>query len=233
MRKAHLPGATGMKQGLFEVADGGTLFIDEIGELALSLQAKLLRVLEDGSLRRVGSVKERRVRVRLIAATNRDLAEEVKEKRFREDLFYRINVLTIYLPPLRQRAGDLPLLVEHLTGPEWHLDPDVIPTLERYSWPGNVRQLQNALDRAKILADDDRIRVENLPPEIVNSAHARPASISGDVDLDTLTHEHVLETYRRHSNNKARTARALGIGRRTLYRLLEKYHIADADSDGN
>ena len=166
-----------MKPGLFEVADGGTLFIDEIGELALSLQAKLLRVLEDGSLRRVGSVKERRVRVRLIAATNRDLAEEVKEKRFREDLFYRINVLTIYLPPLRQREGDLPLLVEHLTGPEWHLDPDVIPTLERYSWPGNVRQLQNALDRAKILADDDQIRVENLPPEIVNSAHARPSSI--------------------------------------------------------
>ena len=229
--KGAFTGATGMKPGLFEVADGGTLFIDEIGELALSLQAKLLRVLEDGSLRRVGSVKERRVRVRLIAATNRDLAEEVKEKRFREDLFYRINVLTIYLPPLRQRAGDLPLLVEHLTGPEWHLDPDVIPTLERYSWPGNVRQLQNALDRAKILADDDRIRVENLPPEIVNSAHARPSSISGDVDLDTLTHEHVLETYRRHSNNKARTARALGIGRRTLYRLLEKYRIADADSE--
>jgi DNA-binding NtrC family response regulator len=229
--KGAFTGATGMKPGLFEVADGGTLFIDEIGELALSLQAKLLRVLEDGSLRRVGSVKERRVRVRLIAATNRDLAEEVKEKRFREDLFYRINVLTIYLPPLRQRAGDLPLLLEHLTGPEWHLDPDVIPTLERYSWPGNVRQLQNALDRAKILADDDRIRVENLPPEIVNSAHARPSSISGDVDLDTLTHEHVLETYRRHSNNKARTARALGIGRRTLYRLLEKYRIADADSE--
>lgn len=229
--KGAFTGASGMKPGLFEVADGGTLFIDEIGELALSLQAKLLRVLEDGTLRRVGSVKERRVRVRLIAATNRDLAEEVKEKRFREDLFYRINVLTIYLPSLRQRAGDLPLLVEHLTGPDWQLDPDVIPTLERYSWPGNVRQLQNALDRAKILADDDRIRIENLPPEIVNSAHARPVPAAGDVDLDTLTHEHVLETYRRHSNNKARTARALGIGRRTLYRLLEKYHIADAGSE--
>ena len=182
-------------------------------------------------MRRVGSVKERRVRVRLVAATNRDLAEEVKEKRFREDLFYRINVLTIYLPPLRQRAGDLPLLVEHLTGPEWHLDPDVIPTLERYSWPGNVRQLQNALDRAKILAADDRIRVENLPPEIVSSAQTRPTSIAGDVDLDKLTHDHVLETYQRHSSNTARTARALGIGRRTLYRLLEKYRIADTDSE--
>lgn len=228
--KGAFTGAVGTKQGLFEVADGGTLFIDEIGELALSLQAKLLRVLEDGSMRRVGSVKERRVRVRLIAATNRDLIEEVKAKRFREDLFYRINVLTIYLPPLRQRGGDLTLLVRHLIGPEWHLDPDVIPTLERYSWPGNVRQLQNALDRAKILADDDQIRVENLPPEIVKNAHSRPLSDSKDLDLDTLTRDHVLETYRKHARNKARAARALGIGRRTLYRLLEKYNIADQDA---
>jgi transcriptional regulator with PAS, ATPase and Fis domain len=195
------------------------------------LQAKLLRVLEDGSLRRVGSVKERRVRVRLIAASNRDLATEVKEKRFREDLFYRINVLTIQLPPLRQREGDLPLLVEHLTGHEWHLDPDVIPILQRYSWPGNVRQLQNALDRAKILADDDRIRADNLPPEIVNSTQMHLAAASTDVDLDTLTREHVLETYRRHECNKARTARALGVGRRTLYRLLEKYEIAANDTE--
>ncbi len=227
--KGAFTGASGVKPGLFEVADGGTMFIDEIGELALGLQAKLLRVLEDGTLRRVGSVKERRVHVRLIAATNRDLLQEVKDKRFREDLFYRINVLTIYLPPLRQREGDLRLLVEYLAGPEWQLDPDVLPIVERYSWPGNVRQLQNALDRAKILADDDRIRAENLPPEIVNSAHTRPATASNDVDLDTLTREHVLETYRRHDNNKARTARALGIGRRTLYRLLEKYNISDAD----
>jgi DNA-binding NtrC family response regulator len=228
--KGAFTGATGMKPGLFEVADGGTLFIDEIGELALSLQAKLLRVLEDGTLRRVGSVKERRVRVRLLAATNRDLTEEVREKRFREDLFYRINVLTLHLPPLRERPGDLALLVEHFAGDEWHVDADVVTTLERYSWPGNVRQLQNAIDRAKILADGDRIRVENLPPEIVNSAQTRPRSTSDDVDLDTLTREHVLETYRRYSNNKAQTARALGIGRRTLYRLLEKYSIGETET---
>jgi DNA-binding NtrC family response regulator len=229
--KGAFTGAVGTKQGLFEVADGGTLFIDEIGELAFGLQAKLLRVLEDGTLRRVGSVKERRVRVRLIAATNRDLLQEVKDKRFREDLFYRINVLTIDLPPLRQRAGDLRLLVEYLTGPDWHLDPDVIPTLERYGWPGNVRQLQNAIDRAKILADDDRLRVENLPLEIVSSAHDRPTVVDSDVDLETLTHQHVLDTYRRHACNKARTARALGIGRRTLYRLLERYGIGEKDSE--
>jgi len=157
--KGAFTGAVGMKQGLFEVADGGTLFIDEIGELAGELQAKLLRVLEDGSLRRVGSVKERRVHVRLIAATNRDLQEEVKAKRFREDLYYRINVLTMELPPLRQRAGDLRLLVEHFADSDWQIDPEVIPILERYSWPGNVRQLQNAIDRAKILAYDDHIHV--------------------------------------------------------------------------
>jgi len=226
--KGAFTGAVGMKPGLFEVADGGTLFIDEIGELAGELQAKLLRVLEDGTLRRVGSVKERRVHVRLIAATNRELQEEVKAKRFREDLYYRINVLTFDLPPLRQRAGDLRLLVEYFAGDDWQIDPEVIPILERYSWPGNVRQLQNAIDRAKILSDDDRISVENLPPEIVASAHERPMlPAAGDVDLDTLTRHHIVATYGRHSGNKARTARALGIGRRTLYRLLEKYGIED------
>jgi DNA-binding NtrC family response regulator len=108
----------------------------------------------------------------------------------------------------------------------------VIPTLELYSWPGNVRQLQNAIDRAKILADDDHIRVENLPLEIINSANISPAVASSDLDLETLTHQHVLDTYRRHACNKARTARALGIGRRTLYRLLEKYGIGEKDAEG-
>ena len=228
--KGAFTGAIATKQGLFEVADGGTLFIDEIGELALDLQAKLLRVLEDGSMRRVGSIKERRVNVRLIAATNRDLTQEVKEKRFREDLFYRVNILTILLPPLRQRTGDLRVLMEHFAGPEWRIDPRALPLLERYSWPGNVRQLQNAIDRAKILADDDMITLENLPPEITEAAHVQPAVVAaGDVDLETLTQQHVLETYRRHGGNKARTARALGIGRRTLYRLLERYGIGSRE----
>ncbi len=225
--KGAFTGAISMKQGLFEVADGGTLFVDEIGELAIDLQAKLLRVLEDGTMRRVGSVKERRVHVRLLAATNRDLSEEVKGKRFREDLFYRINVLTIQLPPLRQRRGDLQLLVKHLAGSEWQIDPDVMPLFASYTWPGNVRQLQNAIDRAKILSVDDRISVKNLPPEIVNSVSEVPQIITtGDIDLDTLTKRHILSTYNSHAKNKAHTARALGIGRRTLYRLLEKYGIS-------
>jgi transcriptional regulator with PAS, ATPase and Fis domain len=220
-------GAVAEKQGLFEVADGGTLFIDEIGELAGGLQAKLLRVLEDGMLRRVGSVKESRVQVRLLAATNRDLAQEVAAGRFREDLYYRINVLRIHLPPLRERKGDVRLLVEHFAGGEWQWSEELIRLLERYGWPGNVRQLQNALDRAKILADDEWILPEHLPPEIFRASQGAPAPTpSGDaVDLETINRLHVTETLERCSGNKARTARALGISRRTLYRLLEKYDV--------
>ncbi len=226
--KGAFTGAVSTKSGLFEVADGGTLFIDELAELAAPLQAKLLRVLEDGSLRRVGSVKERRVSVRVLAATNRSLADEVKAARFRDDLYYRLNVLTINLPPLREREGDVALLLEHFASPEWTVAPDVLPVLERYSWPGNVRQLYNAVERAKILAEDDEICLENLPPEIVRGAkEANPPSAGTKCDLDTLNKLHIEETYRRHQGNKARTARALGIGRRTLYRLLEKYDIDD------
>ena len=137
------------KQGLFEVADGGTLFIDEIGELAGPLQAKLLRVLEDGSMRRVGSVKERRVDVRLLAATNRDMEKEVAAGRFREDLYYRINVMSLQLPPLRERRGDIPLLVQRLLDTDWTVDERAMKALEAYRWPGNVRQLFNALERIK------------------------------------------------------------------------------------
>ncbi|MCL4129433.1 UNVERIFIED_CONTAM: hypothetical protein GTU68_040821 [Idotea baltica] len=165
--KGAFTGATVAKNGLFEVADGGTLFVDEIGELALPLQPKLLRVLEDGSLRRVGSHQERRVDVRVIAATNRDLQHEVEEGRFREDLYYRINVLSLALPPLRDRAGDLEELIAHYLGQEWKLAPDARNAILSYHWPGNVRQLFNALDRATILADDKAITVDDLPEEII------------------------------------------------------------------
>jgi DNA-binding NtrC family response regulator len=232
--KGAFTGAVNSKPGLFEVADGGTLFIDEFGELAGPLQAKMLRVLEDGTMRRVGSVKERRVHVRLLAATNRDMESDVKAGRFREDLYYRINVLTIILPPLRERTGDVAKLVEHFAGPEWSIDPDVIPLMERYSWPGNVRQLYNAIQRTKLLAEDDTIHSRNLPPEILRGVESAAAPPPGTkCDLETLNKLHIIETYKRNNGNKARTARALGIGRRSLYRLLEKFDIDSPATDAD
>ena len=224
--KGAFTGAIAAKQGLFEVADGGTLLIDEIGELAGSLQAKLLRVLEDGSLRRVGSLKERRVDVRLLAATNRNLEEEVKAGRFREDLYYRINVMALELPPLRERAGDIPLLVTEFLDLRWEITNEAQQAIGQYPWPGNVRQLINALERAQIMADDDMIRATDLPLEVTRRAESSPATsdVSND-DLASIQRSHIVELLRRENGNKARTARKLGINRRSLYRLLDKYQI--------
>lgn len=228
--KGAFTGAVTEKQGLFEVADGGTLFIDEIGELAGSLQAKLLRVLEDGSLRRVGSLKERRVDVRILAATNRKLFDEVKAGRFREDLYYRINVLSLELPPLRQRADDVGLLVDHFLGSEWKIDPEALKAIRKYSWPGNVRQLINAIDRGKILADDHLIRLDDLPHDVgdaLTTTHEQ--TLPSDDDLASVERAHVLEILKRERGNKSCAARALGVNRRSLYRLLEKYNIDPAN----
>jgi len=227
--KGAFTGATDAKPGLFEIADGGTLFIDEFGELAGGLQAKLLRVLEDGTMRRIGSVKERRVKVRLIAATNRDLGKEVAAGRFREDLYYRVNVLSITIPPLRERVSDIPLLVEHFLGKEWQLGPGVNELFQSSSWPGNVRQLINALERAKILADDSIITLSNLPQELRNSAKTEcvdsafnPVAIGDSIPLESLSQMHITEVLRRNHGNKAKAARELGIARRSLYRILDK-----------
>jgi DNA-binding NtrC family response regulator len=232
--RGSFTGAVSTKQGLFEVADGGTLFIDEIGELPGSLQAKLLRVLEDGSLRRIGSVQERRVNVRLLAATNRNLAKEVESSRFREDLYYRINVMSLELPPLCERKGDIPLLVSHFLGPGWEIEPGALEAMERYSWPGNVRQLINALERAKILCDSETIRVRDLPREVTNPlAGARTESVAEQTDdLALIQRSKVVEVLRREGGNKSKAARALGIDRRKLYRLLEKFAITDTETSG-
>jgi DNA-binding NtrC family response regulator len=230
--KGAFTGAINTKSGLFELADRGTLFIDEIGEMSGNLQAKLLRVLEDGSLRRVGSLKERRVNVRLLAATNRNMAEEVRTGRFREDLYYRINVMSLQLPPLRQRAGDLPLLVERFLGPGWTIEADALATMERFPWPGNVRQLQNAIQRAKIMADDGVIRTIDLPPEILSPTTASaPSPVASAREVTAhIQPTHVLEALRTYRGNKARAANALGINRRSMYRLLEKFGIQSPDS---
>jgi DNA-binding NtrC family response regulator len=233
--KGSFTGATAAKPGLFEVADGGTLFIDEIGELAGGLQAKLLRVLEDGSLRRIGSIKERRVNVRLIAATNRTMQQEVRAGRFREDLYYRINVMSLELPPLRERSGDIRLLVNHFLQPDWQIEPAAMNAMEKYSWPGNVRQLINALERAKILADDHIINCCDLPPEVLGEhsydteKRNESSSVNNDEcdNLASIQRAHIIEVLSRERGNKARAARALGINRRSLYRLLDKYEIDD------
>jgi transcriptional regulator with PAS, ATPase and Fis domain len=230
--KGSFTGAVSTKPGLFEVADGGTLFIDEIGELPGSLQAKLLRVLEDGSLRRIGSVQERRVNVRLLAATNRNLASEVEAKHFREDLYYRINVMTLELPPLRERRGDIHLLVQHFLGPIWEIEPSALQAMESYHWPGNVRQLINAIDRAKILCDREAIGLQDLPREVASPSNSPAAAgriAESTDDLAAIQRSKVVEVLRREAGNKSKAARALKIERRKLYRLLEKYQIADAE----
>ena len=235
--KGSFTGAVAAKPGLFEIADGGTLFIDEIGEMPGSLQPKLLRVLEDGSMRRIGSLTERRVDVRLLAATNRDLAAEVKAGRFREDLYYRINVMSLQLPPLRERAGDIGPLVQKFLGPQWRIEPAAQIAIERYSWPGNIRQLSNAIDRAKILADDNLVRLQDLPRDVTQLAAPAAAAHSptipftqADTTLASLERAHIVEMLRRERGNKARTARTLGVNRRSLYRLLERYQITLNDT---
>ncbi len=232
--KGAFTGAINAKQGLFEVADGGTLFIDEIGELPGSLQAKMLRVLEDGSMRRIGSIKERRVDVRILAATNRNMSREVAEGRFREDLYYRINVMSLELPPLRKRTGDIPLLVDKFLGSDWEIEPDTARALEQYSWPGNVRQLINAIDRAKILADDNVVRISDLPREVTESPAVQAAAEEPLTDdLAAVQRSKVVSVLRRVHGNKSHAAKTLGIERRKLYRLLEKFAISDAEISGH
>lgn len=227
--KGSFTGAAGAKAGLIEIADDATLFIDEIGEMPAAMQAKLLRVLEDGSMRRVGSLRERRINVRLITATNRNLADEVRANRFREDLYYRINTMTIELPPLRERHGDIRLLIDKLLGPGWEISPEVTEKLERYRWPGNVRQLINVIERAKILADDQSIVASDLPPELNAPPPASPSTGDGILsdDLQSLQKSKIVEVLARVGGNKTRAARLLGITRRSLYRLLERYELGD------
>jgi DNA-binding NtrC family response regulator len=234
--KGAFTGAVQAKPGLVEVAEGGTLFIDEIGEMAPGLQAKLLRVLEDGHYRRVGGTQELNADVRVIAATNRVLEEEMKAGRFREDLYYRLNVVTIELPPLRERRGDIPELVEHFLttrqiGPiRTRIHPDALEALACYDWPGNVRELANVLERAQILAADSLITTDDLPEILVESS---PAGRSGGDPrhLREVERHHVQEVLRQEKHNKVHAAKVLGISRRALYRLIAKYRLEEKKAE--
>lgn len=225
--KGAFTGALQSKLGLIEVAEEGTLFIDEVAEMSPSLQAKLLRVLEDGHYRRVGSTKESYANVRVIAATNKPLEEEQKAGRFREDLYYRLNVISIDLPLLRDRREDIPALVEHFLttrqiGPkQWSIAPDALQTLLNYGWPGNIRELANLIERAQILAENNVITLDDLP-DALQALPVVPSDV-GPLNLNGLERRTMLDALEQANGNKVVAAKSLGISRRSLYRLIEKY----------
>ena len=221
-------GADRDRAGLFESADGGTLFLDEIGELPTALQPKLLRAIELGEIRRVGASRPRMVNVRLVVATNRDLEQEVDAGRFRQDLYWRLNVLHIPVPPLRERPTDIPPLVHHFLGGRT-ISADALALLAAYPWPGNVRELRNAIERATTLTPAGEIRVSDLPPRIREAG--RSAALVADASrrqatLRDLEREYVLEILRQVGGNKSRAADILGLDRKTLYRKLDEYGVA-------
>ncbi|TDW96454.1 sigma-54-dependent transcriptional regulator [Dinghuibacter silviterrae] len=226
-------GATKDKKGLIEEAQGGTLFLDEIGEMPMELQAKLLRVLESKEFIKVGDTKTLRVDVRIIAATNRDLAEEVKTGHFREDLLYRLNVFTIELPPLRSRKDDIPALANHYlevfssktNRKGLTLDPQALSLLEAHEWKGNIRELKNVLERAVILAEGGVLSPEDLPLDIQMSVpHSAPHVLSA-FDLASVEKLHIQRVLNHTKWNKAEAARLLNIGLTTLYRKIDEYKL--------
>jgi DNA-binding NtrC family response regulator len=223
-------GAHTSKRGLFEEADHGTLFLDEIGDMGPSLQGKLLRVLQDNEMRPVGSTKSIKVDVRIIAATNKDLRKEIDEGRFRRDLFYRLNVIPIHIPPLRERPEDIPLLAEaflrrHANGERYKLTPPALQRLLRCSWEGNARELENLLERAVALAEGPEIQAEDLPlpgdtaePKVQLGGSMVRSAAQRQLTLREVEDLYIAEILRLAGGNKVHAARILGINRRTLYR---------------
>ncbi|MCB9674383.1 MAG: sigma-54-dependent Fis family transcriptional regulator [Alphaproteobacteria bacterium] len=236
-------GATGSRTGLFRKADGGTLLLDEIGELPLELQPKLLRVLEEGVVRPVGSDNEIPVNVRLLAATHRDLEESVRDGRFREDLFYRLAVIDLAVPPLRDRGGDILLLAqlfleEHARKAEraaLTLHHETAARLLSWGWPGNVRELRNAMERAAVLARTSQVMPADLPPRLQGFTPPERVERRSEplLPLIEVERRHILAVLRSVDGNKAEAARILGIGRKTLYRKLESWglHLGHSDTE--
>jgi DNA-binding NtrC family response regulator len=222
-------GADRTRIGLIEAAHKGTLFLDEVGELPLPLQPKLLRAIETGEVRRVGATESRTVDIRVIAATNKDLEAEIEAGRFRDDLYWRLHVVPIHVPPLRARPADIPLLAERFADGR-AITPEAVALLTAYPWPGNVRELRNAIERALTLSAGDSIRPEDLPPRIQKAGRA--AVIVADasrrqVPLRDLERDYILEILRQVGGNKTRAADILGLDRKTLYRKLDEYRLED------
>jgi two-component system response regulator HydG len=229
-------GAAAAKKGLFEEASQGTLFLDEIGDTPPPIQVKLLRVLQEREIRRLGSTSPIRIDVRLLAATNRHLEDLVREGRFREDLYYRLNVVALRIPPLRERREDIPLLAAHFLtrSAKRHgravptLSPETMALLLDHQWPGNVRELENAIERAVLLAETDTILPGDLPPRLqgVPSGGDGAEAAAKPRRLDEVEREQILRTLDAYAWNQARAAEALGIGRNTLWRKLKDYGVA-------
>ncbi|MBX3291460.1 MAG: sigma-54-dependent Fis family transcriptional regulator [Acidobacteria bacterium] len=242
--KGSFTGAVAEKKGLFEIADGGTLFLDEIGELDISLQAKILRALQEKQIRRVGGTREIDVDVRVVAATNRDLLHMVEEKRFREDLYYRLNVLSIDLPALRERRSDIPVLLDYFlkkhtrgTDRKVSIDTAARKLLEDYSYPGNVRQLESAVERAILLCENDTITTDDLPPEVTQGRTAAAAAASGlftlppeGVNFEDVERTLIEQAMARTDNNITKSAKLLGLTFRTLQYRLEKFGLKRDES---
>lgn len=240
--KGAFTGATDRHAGRFEMADGGTLFLDEIGEIDAAIQIKLLRVLETRTFERVGGTQSLKVNVRLIAATNRDLRQEVKNGRFREDLFFRLNVVNIHLPPLRQRSEDIPLLVGHYLGEfakengkkALGITPEALKVLAAYPWPGNVRELRNCVERMVVMSRSSTLSMADIPEEVRAGvgATAIPAIGTAGAEaapegLNIEAHERSLieKALRECQGNRSEAAKKLGISRRTLYRKLDAFGL--------
>jgi DNA-binding NtrC family response regulator len=226
--KGAFTGAINAKPGLIELAEGGTLFLDEIGGMEPESQVKLLRVLESRSFFRVGGTRRRTVDMRLVAATNRDLAEAIRTNQFRQDLYYRINTITVSLPPLRERREDISPLVQHFLEQtavygRKRLSPAALEALLRYDWPGNVRELQHAIERAVILCAGDEIQPEDLPAD-VRSGQAASGPASGS--LEEMERQHIITTLKQVGGHRAKAAALLGIDPKTLYRKILSYGIS-------
>jgi two-component system response regulator AtoC len=235
--KGAFTDARAARGGLFVKAQGGTLFLDEIGELPITLQPKILRALQERAVRPVGSDQEIPIDVRFIAATNRDLETEVEERRFREDLYFRINVIHVELPPLRSRGGDVLLLAQHFVAhhaavsqkPVRGISSEAASRLQQYPWPGNVRELQNCMERAVALTEYDEITVEDLPERVRKHRSSHVVVASNDpselVSLEEVERRYILKVLDAVGGNKTMAGKILGLDRKTLYRKMERWGI--------
>jgi two-component system response regulator PilR (NtrC family) len=232
--KGSFTGAINNKQGLFEIADRGTLFLDEIGEMPVNLQAKLLRVIENGIFRRVGGTGDLKVDVRIVSATNKDLAEEIASGRFREDLFYRLNVIPLHIPPLRERREDIPLLVEHFMSKyskaSRHMSKEALALLVNYQWKGNIRELENVIERVLLMTDKEEITPSDIPPEISkfpSGSKGLPDMNKNGIDLDKIVEEierrYLSEALQIANGVKTEAAKLLNLSFRSFRHRLQKY----------